>query len=50
MLKLRTMFAGAEMEQTRVNIETEEGEIIHKRVDDPRVTRVLRTPAIDQRS
>ncbi len=42
MLKYRTMIAGAELQQVGVNIETEEGELIHKRVDDPRVTRVGR--------
>ncbi len=36
------MIADAELQQEGVNIETEDGELIHKRVDDPRVTRVGR--------
>jgi exopolysaccharide biosynthesis polyprenyl glycosylphosphotransferase len=51
MLKYRTMIAGAELRQIGDNIEAEEGEIIHKRVDDPRVTRVgrfLRRLSLDE--
>jgi exopolysaccharide biosynthesis polyprenyl glycosylphosphotransferase len=50
MLKYRTMIVGAELQQIGDNIEAE-GEIIHKRVDDPRVTRVgrlLRRLSLDE--
>jgi lipopolysaccharide/colanic/teichoic acid biosynthesis glycosyltransferase len=38
--KFRTMVADAEAQQAEVNILTEDDEIIHKRPDDPRVTKV----------
>ncbi len=51
MYKFRTMCAGAEAHQREVTQETPEGEIIHKRPDDPRVTRVgrfLRRYSLDE--
>ncbi|OGT28210.1 MAG: hypothetical protein A2Z17_02835 [Gammaproteobacteria bacterium RBG_16_66_13] len=42
MLKFRTMVAQAEALQDRVNVETEDGHLVHKRKDDPRVTRIGR--------
>jgi len=51
MYKFRTMVADAEAQQDQVNIQTDEGEVIHKQVDDPRVTRVgrfLRRYSLDE--
>jgi exopolysaccharide biosynthesis polyprenyl glycosylphosphotransferase len=51
MYKFRTMVAGAEAQQDQVNIQTEEGDVIHKQIDDPRVTRVgrfLRRYSLDE--
>jgi len=51
MLKFRTMRADAEAHQREVIQETPEGAIIHKRPDDPRVTRVgrfLRRYSLDE--
>ena len=51
MYKFRTMVADAEAQQDQVNIQTEEGEVIHKQIDDPRVTRVgrfLRRYSLDE--
>jgi exopolysaccharide biosynthesis polyprenyl glycosylphosphotransferase len=51
MYKFRTMVTGAETQQDRVNIHMEDGEVIHKRADDPRVTRVghfLRRYSLDE--
>lgn len=42
MFKLRSMVVGAEEMQDRVNAFNGEGEVLHKRRDDPRVTRVGR--------
>jgi exopolysaccharide biosynthesis polyprenyl glycosylphosphotransferase len=42
MLKFRSMVVGAERMQEMVNVTGEAGELIHKRVDDPRVTRIGR--------
>ena len=42
MLKFRTMYIDAEKRQVEVLQKTRDGEIIHKRKDDPRVTRVGR--------
>jgi len=51
MYKFRTMVAYAEAQQSQINIETEDDEIIHKRPDDPRVTKVghfLRRYSLDE--
>ena len=51
MYKFRTMVAGAEAQQDEVNIQTEDDEVIHKRPDDPRVTKVghfLRRYSLDE--
>jgi len=51
MLKFRTMVIDAEKRQDEVLQETEDGEVIHKSQDDPRVTRVgriLRRASIDE--
>ncbi len=51
MLKFRTMIVGAEIMQDAVNQLDEEGHILHKRADDPRVTRVgrwLRRTSLDE--
>jgi len=42
MLKFRTMITGAEKLQDQVQITTEDGQVVHKRKDDPRVTRIGR--------
>ena len=51
MYKFRTMVAGAEAQQDQVNIQSEDGDVIHKQVGDPRVTRVglfLRRYSLDE--
>jgi exopolysaccharide biosynthesis polyprenyl glycosylphosphotransferase len=51
MFKFRTMVVGAEQAQEAVNVRTASGQIIHKRRDDPRVTRVggvLRRLSLDE--
>ena len=51
MYKFRTMVAGAEAQQDEVNIQTEDDDVIHKRPDDPRVTKVghfLRRYSLDE--
>ncbi len=51
MYKFRTMVAGAEEQQAQVNIQTEDDEVLHKRPDDPRVTKVghfLRRYSLDE--
>jgi exopolysaccharide biosynthesis polyprenyl glycosylphosphotransferase len=51
MFKFRTMVVGAEQAQEAVNVLTASGQIIHKRRDDPRVTRVggvLRRLSLDE--
>ncbi|MGB2895327.1 MAG: sugar transferase, partial [Anaerolineales bacterium] len=51
MYKFRTMVAGAEEQQAQVNIRTENDEVLHKRPDDPRVTKVghfLRRYSLDE--
>jgi exopolysaccharide biosynthesis polyprenyl glycosylphosphotransferase len=42
MLKFRTMVADAEKLQAQVQVTNEDGDLIHKRKDDPRVTRIGR--------
>ncbi len=49
--KLRTMVASAEAQQDQVNIQSVDGEVIHKQAGDPRVTRVgrfLRRYSLDE--
>ena len=51
MYKFRTMVADAEAQQDQVNIQTEDNEVLHKRPDDPRVTKVghfLRRYSLDE--
>jgi len=51
MYKFRTMVADAEAQQDQVNIQTEDDEVLHKRPDDPRVTKVghfLRRYSLDE--
>ena len=51
MYKFRTMVAGAEAQQAQVNIQTEDNDVLHKRPDDPRVTKVghfLRRYSLDE--
>jgi exopolysaccharide biosynthesis polyprenyl glycosylphosphotransferase len=51
MYKFRTMVTGAEEQQAQVNIQTEDDEVLHKRPDDPRVTKVghfLRRYSLDE--
>jgi exopolysaccharide biosynthesis polyprenyl glycosylphosphotransferase len=51
MYKFRTMVADAEAQQDQVNIQTENDEVLHKRPDDPRVTKVghfLRRYSLDE--
>lgn len=51
MLKFRTMVEGAETLQEAVNQVDEDGHILHKRADDPRITRVgrwLRRTSLDE--
>ena len=51
MLKFRTMTLDAEERQYEVNVENEEGEVLHKKKDDPRVTsvgRILRRTSLDE--
>ena len=51
MLKFRTMTLDAEEHRDEVVVETEEGEVLHKKKDDPRVTsvgRVLRRTSLDE--
>jgi len=51
MFKFRTMYADAEEHKDEVIQETQEGEIIHKRKEDPRVTkvgRILRRTSFDE--
>ncbi len=51
MLKFRTMITGAETLQDQVQITTEDGQVVHKRKDDPRVTRIgrlLRRYSLDE--
>jgi exopolysaccharide biosynthesis polyprenyl glycosylphosphotransferase len=51
MMKFRTMFMDAEKRQEEVLQETRDGEVIHKRKDDPRVTSVghiLRRMSLDE--
>lgn len=51
MLKFRTMVADAESKRDQILQETAEGEIIHKRQDDPRVTsvgKILRRFSLDE--
>ena len=51
MLKFRTMTLDAEEHRDEVVVETEEGEVLHKKKDDPRVTsvgRILRRMSLDE--
>ena len=51
MYKFRTMIVGAEALQEQVNVQDADGHVIHKRADDPRVTRVgrfLRRTSLDE--
>ena len=51
MYKFRTMIANAEAQQAEVNVENQNEEVIHKRPDDPRVTKVghfLRRYSLDE--
>ena len=51
MFKFRTMVVGAEQVQDAVNVLTPSGQVIHKRRDDPRVTKVgglLRRLSLDE--
>ncbi|HHN94232.1 MAG TPA: undecaprenyl-phosphate glucose phosphotransferase [Anaerolineae bacterium] len=51
MYKFRSMVVGAEKMQAQVNELDEEGHIIHKKIDDPRVTRVgrfIRRTSLDE--
>lgn len=51
MYKFRTMVQNAEMMQPEVNIRDENGNLIHKRPDDPRITRLgrfLRSTSLDE--
>jgi exopolysaccharide biosynthesis polyprenyl glycosylphosphotransferase len=51
MYKFRTMVTGSEEQQAQVNIQTEDDEVLHKRPDDPRVTKVghfLRRYSLDE--
>jgi exopolysaccharide biosynthesis polyprenyl glycosylphosphotransferase len=51
MFKFRTMVAGAETQQAEVVVMTEDGQVLHKRKDDPRVTRMgrfLRRYSLDE--
>lgn len=51
MYKFRTMVADAEELQSQVNIQTEDDDVLHKRPDDPRVTKVghfLRRYSLDE--
>jgi exopolysaccharide biosynthesis polyprenyl glycosylphosphotransferase len=51
MLKFRTMFPGADMMRSMVEHEDDQGHLIHKTPDDPRVTRVgrfLRRTSLDE--
>jgi lipopolysaccharide/colanic/teichoic acid biosynthesis glycosyltransferase len=51
MYKFRTMYAGAEAMQDQVTRVDENGDLIHKHADDPRVTRVgrwLRRTSLDE--
>jgi exopolysaccharide biosynthesis polyprenyl glycosylphosphotransferase len=51
MLKLRSMVVGADAMQAQLIVESEDGKVVHKRMDDPRVTRVgrvLRRTSIDE--
>lgn len=51
MLKFRTMYQNAEQFQADVNLVDDEGNLIHKREDDPRVTRLggfLRRTSLDE--
>jgi exopolysaccharide biosynthesis polyprenyl glycosylphosphotransferase len=51
MLKFRTMVAEAEMLQDQVLVTTDDGQVVHKHKDDPRVTRVgrfLRRYSLDE--
>ena len=51
MYKFRTMLADAEVQQAEINIQTQDDKVLHKRPDDPRVTRVghfLRRFSLDE--
>ncbi|MEJ2013706.1 MAG: sugar transferase [Anaerolineales bacterium] len=51
MYKFRTMVPDAEAKQNEVNQNTDQGQVIHKQMDDPRVTRVghlLRRYSLDE--
>jgi exopolysaccharide biosynthesis polyprenyl glycosylphosphotransferase len=51
MYKFRTMVTDAEAQQDQVNIQTEDDDVLHKRPDDPRVTKVghfLRRYSLDE--
>jgi len=51
MYKFRTMLADAEVQQAEINIQTQDDKVLHKRPDDPRVTRVghsLRRYSLDE--
>lgn len=51
MLKFRTMFVGAELQRDQNASQTAEGNSVHKRQDDPRVTRIgrfLRHTSLDE--
>ena len=51
MFKFRTMIANAEAQYAEVNMETQDDDVIHKRPDDPRVTKVghfLRRYSLDE--
>jgi exopolysaccharide biosynthesis polyprenyl glycosylphosphotransferase len=51
MLKFRSMLVDADKMQWKVNATDEQGNVIHKRVDDPRITkvgRIIRRTSIDE--
>lgn len=51
MIKFRSMVVNAEKLQSAVNVTTQTGQVLHKQVDDPRITRVgrfIRRTSIDE--
>ncbi len=51
MLKFRSMVVNAEQLQSTVNVTTDAGQVLHKKADDPRITRVgrfIRRTSIDE--